>query len=253
MTTVRWSRMRVIVGILCTGAALIPAAAADATARTTTSLVKIAQIGDPAWTPVDLHVFAAPIGTASDGYAEFATTLGNVLPAPHYQPNPCLGIGPGTPELPPYDHDVADGVSNAGYLQGHVFGAGQFSNGSGVYLAYMVVPSPTSQSVGSSPDFSQGPIVPNALFPIHITGVTDRNSTTYDPFLANFDVPALNTLTTPCTAYDVDGSSHFPIFLADNSDFGPPGTKLPGAYTYSVTMRDATGAGWSILARFTVR
>ncbi|MEI7771596.1 MAG: hypothetical protein WCI67_16510 [Chloroflexales bacterium] len=51
---------------------------------------------------------------------------------------------------------------------------------------------------------------------------------------------------------DVDGSSHFAIFTADSSDFGPPGTPLAGSYEYQVTMLDQQGQGWTILARFTI-
>jgi hypothetical protein len=231
----------------------MPATVAHATTHTTASLVKVERIGHPTWTPVDLHVFSAPIGTASDGYAEFAKTQAIILPPPHYQAYPCLGIGPGTPEPPPYDEDVANGIDNAGYPEGHVFAPQQFSSGLGVYFVYMVVPSATSPNVGSSPDFARGPIIPNSLFPIHVTGVTYRNSKSYDPALANFDVPALNNPCIKTPPFNVDGFSHFPIFLADNSDFGPPGTELPGTYTYKVTMKDSAGAGWSISAKFRVK
>jgi hypothetical protein len=251
MKPVSRSRIPVVIGGLLILASLMLATVAHATTGMTKSLVKVKRIGHPAWTPVDLHVFSAPIGTAADGYAEFAQTQGIILPPPHYQPNPCLGIGPGTPEPPPYNHDVAEGVEDAGYPQGHVFAAQQFSNGFGVYLVYMVVPSPTSPNVGSSPDFARGPIIPNSLFPIHVMGVTYRNSQSYDPALANFSVPALNN--NPCPGFNVGGFSHFPIFLADNSDFGPPGTELSGKYTYKVTMLDSAGAGWAISATFRVK
>jgi hypothetical protein len=92
----------------------------------------------------------------------------------------------------------------------------------------MVVPSPASRNFGSSPDLGRGRIIPNSLFPISVTGATYRNFAAYDPNLSNFDVPALNS---PAVSppLNVDGFSHFPIFIYDNSDFRPPGTKLPGA------------------------
>jgi hypothetical protein len=115
----------------------------------------------------------------------------------------------------------------------------------------MVVPGPASPYTGSSPDFASGPIIPNALFPITVSGVTRRDAATYDPNLAAFSVP---DLTDPCVAPDfhVDGYSHFPIFLADNSDFGPPGTKVPGNYVYSLTMTGSTGNGWKTSATFVI-
>jgi hypothetical protein len=201
--------------------------------------------------PIDLHVFAGQIGTAADGYAEFGKTGAIILPPPHYQLVQCLGIGPGTPEQPPYNHDMADGIANAGYPQGLLFGPQQFSNGGGVYFVYMVVPTPNTPNIGSSPDYTSGPIIPNSLFPISVTGVTRRDTATYDPNLASFNVPAIND---PCVvpSFNVNGFSHFPIFIADNSDFGPPGTKLPGMYTYNLTMKDSTGNGWKLTAQFVI-
>jgi hypothetical protein len=250
MRDVRRLFMSILVGGFLVAGFLMPGAAALGQTGNPT-LVKLTRIGSPAWTPVDLHVFTAPIGTAPN-YAEFAKTTGIILPPPHYQPYQCLGIGPGTPEAPPYTHDIADGINNAGYRQGPVFAPQQFSNGQGVWLAYMVVPSPASPYFGSSPDFTSGPVIPNSLFPIKVNGVTDHNSAIYDPNLAAFSVPAI---TDPCVvpAFSVDGYSHFPIFLADNSDFGPSGTKLPGRYVYSVTMIDSTGNGWRISATFVVQ
>jgi hypothetical protein len=214
-------------------------------------VVVLQRVGDPAWAPSDLHVFAAPIGTAADGYAEFGTTQQTILPPPHYVPYVGLGIGPGMPEAPPYTHDMAKGVRRAGYEQGAVFTPEQFSNGQGVYLVFMVGPARHSHNVGSSPDFASGPIIPNALFPISVTGVTYRDGEVFDPFLAGFAVPAINGPPVD-PPIDVDGFSHFPIFTADNADFGPPGTQLPGLYRYQLSMIDSTGSGWSISAYFVI-
>jgi hypothetical protein len=196
--------------------------------------------------PADLHVFAAPVGTNADGFAESLTTGETILPPPHYQFNPSLGIGPGTPEQPPYTHDIAQGLQNAGYPAGPLFLPTQFSSGVGIYLAYMVVPAATSKNYGSSPDFSNGPIIPNSLFPINVVGVTYRDGSVYDPALADFGVPALNRIK---PRFKVDGSSHFPIFIWENSEAAHQvGTSLPGWYEYRLTMQDSTGNGWSISA-----
>jgi hypothetical protein len=215
------------------------------------SVVQIQRVGHPAWTPSDWHVFSAPIGTAADGYAEFGTTQQTILPPPHYVPYAGLGIGPGTPEAPPYTHDMATGVEQAGYDQGAIFGRQQFSTGQGVYFVFMVVPTRHAGNVGSSPDFASGPIIPNVLFPISVTGVTYRDAQVFDPFLAGFSVPAINGPPVD-PPIDVDGFSHFPVFIADNADFGPPGTPLPGLYRYQVAMMDSTGSGWNISAYFVI-
>jgi hypothetical protein len=114
-----------------------------------------------------------------------------------------------------------------------------------------VVPTANTTNVGSSPDFTNGPIIPNSLFPITLNGVGTHDNKSFDPFLASFAVPPLSD---PCVQppLAVDGFSHFPIFIADNADFGPPGTRLAGTYTYQVTMLDSAGNGWTISAKFTV-
>ena len=84
MRPVLRSRMSVVISGLLILASLMAATVAHATTGPTASLVKVERIGHPAWTPVDLHVFTAPIGTASDGYAEFAKTQEIILPPPHY-------------------------------------------------------------------------------------------------------------------------------------------------------------------------
>src|ERR1700704_5711525 len=109
MKSVVRSRKQLLVAVLLVFAGLVPSTIAQGEARNRLG-VTIRRLGNPAWVPVDFHVFSAPIGPAQSGYAEFGQTEQVLLPPPHYAPNPGLGIGPGTPEPPPYDHDLADGV-----------------------------------------------------------------------------------------------------------------------------------------------
>jgi len=111
----------------------------------------------------------------------------------------------------------------------------------------MIVADPGA--TGSSPDFASGPIIPNSLFPIHIAGTAYRNGAVWDPFLGTFDVPALNAISPP---FNVDGSSHVPIFYFDNMDFAPPNTNANGSYTYRWRLTDTSGNGWDMSASFTV-
>ena len=209
--------------------------------------VRLAPIGHPTWKPVDFHLFSAPLGTADTGYAEFSATVLALLPPPNHEPHPDLGVGPGAPHPPPYDSELANGLADLGFHEGVRFTSSEFSNGNGVWLVWMNVPAPGE--TGSSPDFASGPIIPNTLFPIHLKGIDLHNEKMFS-LLAEFDVPPLDEHLNP--PFDVDGHSHFPIFLADNADFGPPSAKLGGSYEYQSTMIDRSGNGWRIEAHFAV-
>jgi len=209
--------------------------------------VRVARIGAPTWKPADLHLFSAPIGTADTGYAEFAETALAILPPPNHVYNPALLVGPGDAHQGPYTTEMGQGIAALGYHQGVQFNRSEFSNGMGVWLTWMMVPAPGT--TGSSPDFDSGPIIPNNLFPIHVEGYTLRNGQTSNPWLASFDVPALDQLDPP---FLVDGSSHFPVYIADNADFGPPGAKLRGSYVFRIQITDVTGNGWQVTAHFAV-
>ena len=237
-----------VVAVVLLTASLAPAVASGAEARVRPT-VSLDRIGRPGWKPVDVTVFSAPIGTASTGYAEYGTTTASVLAGPDHAPHPELGVGPGTPHRPPYRQEISRGVRGAGYATGSCFTPAQFSNGEAVIAAWMVVPHGPPQ-LGSSPDFSSGPIIPNALFPIHVEGVTYRNGEVFDAALVDFDVLALDAIDPP---FAVDGHSHFPFFIADNADFGPPGIDLRGDYAFEMTMLDVDGEGWSIVIRFAIR
>lgn len=203
-------------------------------------------IGNPIWKPVDFHLFSALIGTAATGYDEFNQTSQALLPPPNHVLIPGLGVGPGAPHQPPYNTELAAGVANLRYHQGVRFNSTEFSNGMGVWLAWMNVPAPGT--IGSSPDFTRGPIIPNNLFPIHVLGTSTRNSKAFNPFLGDFNVPPLS----PPLPFNVGGHSHFPVFMADNADFGPPSANLNGSYVFHIRMVDQSGNGWQVKARFAV-
>lgn len=213
------------------------------------SFVRLERIGDPIWRPVDFHLFSAPIGGPPNFEGFFSTVL-SLLPAPNHQSHQQLLVGPGAPHLPPYDAELARGVTALGFEEARVFGASEFSGMNAVYFVWMVVPDPGT--TGSSPDFASGPIIPNTLFPITITGVSTRNGEVFDPALANNEVPPLDDPTlTP--SFQVEGHSHFPFFIAEATVFGPAGVGPEGNYKYTITMTDQQGNGWTIHAHFVVK
>jgi hypothetical protein len=209
---------------------------------------QLVPIGAPTWTLDDCHLFSAPIGTAQTGYAEAFETFASLLPPPEHVPIAALGIGPGAAHQPPYDTELAESIAHEGYREGRRFRPSEFSNGNGVFLACMALPAPGT--TGSSPDFAAGPIIANSLFPISVSGTAKRNGNVFDPALASFSVPPLTTEIDP--RFDVDGHSHFPLFVGTNQDFGPPGESLRGLYEYQLTLTDAAGNGWMLRAQFVV-
>lgn len=237
--------LRYAVSLWCIAALALSFAVESIAAPPPAQGVKLMPIGNPIWAPVDFHLFSAPIGTAATGYAEFGETALALLPPPNHVFNPVVLVGPGTPHAPPYDHEFANGVAALGFHQDVHFAPSEFSNGAGVYLVFMVVPAPGV--TGSSPDFAAGPIIPNAVFPIHTIGTDAHNNKPFS-FLGEASVPAIDAIGFP----GLDGHSHFPEFWADNADFGPAGAKLNGTFRWSITMLDATNNGWTIEAHFTL-
>jgi len=244
----RFKSIRSVLLIIVLVTFFLPSTSVSASGQPPTRGVHLEKVGHPAWKPVDFHIFSAPIGTAETGYAEFGETAAAILPPPNHLPHPDLGIGPGAPHSPPYTSEIANGLALLGYHEGTHFQTDEFSNGMGVWLIWMAIPAPGT--IGSSPDFTSGPIIPNSLFPIHAQGQTFRNGKLYDPYLADYDVPALDSNLNP--PFFVDGHSHFPMFTAENSDFGPPGSKIEGKYEFRMSIIDSTGNGWEIETKFTV-
>lgn len=232
--------------LLAAAAVLLLPAVALADGPPPTHGVRITRIGAPTWKPVDFHMFSAPLGTADTGYAEFVETALGLLPEPNHTAHPDLMVGPGVPHDPPYNREMGAGVSAQGYHQGTHFSRAEFSEGMGVWTTWMNVPFPGT--TGSSPDFASGRIIANSLFPIHVEAYSTHNGAPFSTVFVG-DVPALNAVN---PSFDVDGASHFPFFLADNADFGPPGVNLRGSYMWQITMTDASGNGWRIRTHFSV-
>jgi hypothetical protein len=123
-----------------------------------------------------------------------------------------------------------------------------FSNGKGVLLSFMV--DATGSTTGTSPDGADLTIIPNAKFPIQLHGIAHHNGTDFDT-ATDFPIPAQTTLD-PAFA-NVEGATHFPTFFVDNGDFAiDQKAPLAGSYDYDVTLTDASGAGFHVVAPFSV-
>jgi hypothetical protein len=210
--------------------------------------VTFTPIGNPTWEPVDFHIFSGPIG-ASPNFPDFIQTTEALLPPPNHRPHPELGVGPGDPHAPPYDQELATGVANLGFADKDFFRVPEFSGGNGVYFIWMLVPR-AGAPVGSSPDFASGPIIPNTVAPIELTGTTFRNGVDDFSLPTSFAVPALDAVT---PAFNVQGHSHIPIFFVESFDFGLPGQPPTGSFEIRVNLTDQTGNGWNVAGAFEVQ
>jgi len=203
--------------------------------------VIVTPVGNPTFVPVDFNLFAAPVGTAANGYAEFFQTAPAILPPPNHLFDPAIGIVPGAPHSGPYNHEIGQGVAANGFIQSTTFTTADFSNGRGVLLTFMITAGPGSP-IGSSPDFASGPIIPNTIFPISIHAQTFTNGAFNDDS---------GILSVQAIA-GVEGQSHFPYFLFDNFDFTKPELSIPGDYEYRISVLDAQGNGYQIVVPFQI-
>lgn len=210
--------------------------------------VVVTKDGNPIFGLTDFHLFAAPFGTAATGYAEFFQTQAAILPPPNHVYNATLGIGPGVQHSGPYDHELGDGVAANKFVEATTFPIADYSNGAGVFLVFMIVPGQGSPT-GSSPDFTSGPIIPNTIFPLSFNGGTYTNGQLNDG-LGAFQVPAIDQVP-EFAGKGLEGHSHIPLFFADNFDFSTQPV-ITGNYEYRISVLDANGNGYDIVAAFSV-
>ena len=243
-------RQGVAAPLMCLTLAVAFAAPA---AAATAGNVQAKPIGDLIWKPTDLNLFTAPIGTADTGYVEFGETQVAILPEPNHRPHPALGIGPGDPHARPYNHEIRRGLKSLGFDRGAQFTVEDFSDGN--CLSAGVHGRPQEPRLGAKgivaglrlrTDHSE-----LAASLIDVTGSAERFG---EPFsvLADFSVPPLDDIAGH-PSFDVDGHSHFPIFIADNIDFALTPVDPAGRYEWTLRMLDQTGNGWKITVRFVIR
>jgi len=196
---------------------------------------------------VDFHLFSANV--------ELFSRLNDVLPEPNHKSHPDLGVGPGAPHDPPYDEEIKDGLDRLGIHDQKRFSPEDFSLPNVIFFTFMVI----AQDIegcprGSSPDFTEGPIIPNLLFPgqpdiVLLSRTTFfRNGRVFDPAFA-FDLPRLDKVNPP---FLVDGHSHLPIFLATAKEFGPGG-QVEGSYRIHSVLLDQAGNGWDMTKSFKIK
>ncbi len=241
MTTYRVTRSNGLVCLSLALAALLSSArAASAAIVTVTAFGSPAFVAAPTWRPVDFVTYS--------GATDFSDAF-RILPPPNHQFHPDLGVGPGAPHGPPYDTEISAGLAAAGIAEKTVFSVEEFdgSLGNGVFTAFMVIANPANAPTGLTPD-GVTRMIPNALFPITLDITVSRNGVVFDAF--GVAVPPLDASLNP--PFFVDGHSHFPVFLEEDSTFLPPDTDPIGEYVFRVVLTDQQGNGFVVTSSFSV-
>jgi len=192
--------------------------------------------GSPAWEPAGAVVFFEPVG----GGLPDLPWMQNMM-APGHVRRPEVGaFGPGLAHAGPYEYEPVDLVTTAGSTPSQNFvhhTIATLSSSVGFLLA--IVPDAGAVK-GTSADFDYGRIIPNALFPMHVTVAMDPPL--FDP---GFDaaIPGNDSFEPPIEA---DGMSHALVhFRISEAYLQPPAVHL-GAFLLNVTITDASGSGWTV-------
>lgn len=203
-------------------------------------------IGAPLWEPVQARAFAATIGSLDTGPEPYFEWQANLF-GPYHTYSPSNGFVPGVAHEGPYESEIALLADEAGVTSTQSFLRAEFTEPSGVILLVMIAPGPGAPR-GSSPDFDEGSIIGNDVFPIRVTGGLYQGGEPYDLDLSGTYV-GYDQLVPPIVA---DGASHFFLGFGLSSAFGPPGVDVVGDYVVRARAIDSVGEGWEFEIPFTV-
>jgi hypothetical protein len=188
-------------------------------------------------------MLSTTLGTRESRFGEALGFLTDVH-APGHRPYPEAGLfGPDRRHPGPYDDEIRAALFARGYSGSSCFVPADLVSPYGLVLVAVLVPEP-SAPIGRSPDFDSGPILPDRLFPLIITGGSNRGGTGFA-----LNIPPLEDVLPDAG----DGFSHVPLSFGASTELDDLAPPVPvGDHSWSFMMRDATGAGWSVTADFVV-
>lgn len=210
--------------------------------------IQVTQIGTPVFKPADFTPFAI------DQSTDLLDTWKAILPEPHH-----MHIGntklPGEPHPGPYDNELIEGVAAAGHLVTDVFTVDEFTSGWTIYT-YSLVPDLNAPE-GRSPDFDNGPVIPNEIFPIEVTVdvLSNGNSIggSYQYLLESLSSYGKVTFDNGHkTDFTELNWSHIDFFSFVNASGSRVEDAPVGEYAWEIRMQDENGDGWDFRLPFSV-
>jgi len=199
-------------------------------------------IGVPVWEPIGAVMFVEPVGPGVDD----RPFLEALLTPNHVWHPEVSAFGPGMAHAAPYSAEPAALVMSQQLSPSQFFNREVIaSQSSSLGLMVAVVPR-FGSGYGSSADFAKGPIMVPWIFPMRVSVAMDPPI--FDP---TFDatVPGYDAFVPPI---QWDGPSHFLLNFRVNEGFAPTTTLAIGTFTLNVTIKDATGTGWTVSLVFTI-
>lgn len=204
-------------------------------------------IGSPAWEPAQALALVAEIGSLETGPQLYFDWHSEFFGSRHVHSPSETAFLPGEPHDGPYASELAVLAEAAGFSSTQQLSEAEFAPPSGLVLLIMIVPGSEAPQ-GRSPDFKEGPIIPNELFPIDVMGGVYREGQPYD-LGVNDRIVGYDALSEPI---DVEGASHFFVSFGENSGFGPADLAPVGDYEFSLRATDVHGTGWELKVPFRV-
>jgi hypothetical protein len=217
-----------------------PVAICEPHAEVASCIKQTLSSSEPTWEPVDVQVFAGPMGTAASGFDEANDFQDDFLHPNHdYRQGVAVAV-PIVAHDPPYDGELKRRLDELGVERTRVLATSDLQAPRGIWLA-LIITARDNAPVGSSFDFASGPILPSNRFMMDIDCDLERDGRMVD---TEFDsrYPSYRTIAGNGIPL-ADGWSHFILSFGENSEFIAP---EPGDYLMKCVFRDALGEGWLV-------
>jgi hypothetical protein len=194
--------------------------------------------GTPSWTALSWAVYAAPVGTLANNGAEFTQTTTQVWSPDHVFDAAKNVIKSAVAHAPPYDSELPNGLTNAGFTNSGCFSASDWQAPGGIVVSTLLVPSATAPSDYSfeTPTVS-GPVI--VISNLEVDADLFRNGTLVDPYFDSTYLKAAYVYDyQPPFDVHAGGFRHLILNWGENDSFSGGATLGPGNYSFVVKISD---------------